>query len=375
MFRIFEVMIMNSSCKKQLSARHLLKNVAMTASLFLASSCFAASNHLPNIKILATGGTIAGAADTSTQSSYKVAQVGIQTLIDAVPEMKNIANISGEQVANIGSNNMNNEIWLKLAKRTNELLARKDVDGVVITHGTDTMEETAYFLDLTVNSEKPVVLVGSMRPSTAKSADGPMNLYDAVATAVDKESKNLGVLVTMNDRVFEARDVLKTNTTSVQTFMSPNFGPIGYIYDSDVKYRSDLKHSRSQRTHFDVSKLNKLPTVGIVYNYANTSTLPVQSLVNAHYEGIVNAGSGNGSIYDDVKDILTKAVKENTIVVRSARTPTGFVTYDPSYDSGKYGFIPSGVLSPQKSRVLLMLALTKTHNQDKVRKIFNNNAY
>lgn len=178
----------------------LKKLTALTVLSLAMSSAYA--SDLPNITILATGGTIAGGGETSVSSAYKAGQLTVERLIEAVPEMKDIANISGEQVVNIGSQDMNDEVWLTLAKTINKQCA--NTDGFVITHGTDTMEETAYFLDLTVKCEKPVVLVGAMRPATEKSADGPMNLYNAVVVAVDKKSAGRGVLVAMNDQVLGA---------------------------------------------------------------------------------------------------------------------------------------------------------------------------
>ena len=290
----------------------------------LSISSFSFAGELPNIKILATGGTIAGAGKNATDSSYTAGKVGVDQLVYAVPEIGKLAHISGEQVVSIGSQDMNDAVWLKLAKRVNALLARDDVDGIVITHGTDTMEETAYFLNLTVKSDKPVVLVGSMRPSTAKSADGPMNLYNAVVTATDKDSRGRGVLVAMNDTVFGARDVTKTNTTSVQTFQAPNFGPLGYVHNSEIQYQRTPTRRHTTDTTFDISKVEKLPKVGIVYNYANASELPVKAFVSADYDGIVSAGVGNGNIYHTVFDALAKASKNGTMVVRSSRTPTGF---------------------------------------------------
>ena len=180
---------------------------------------------LPNVVILATGGTIAGSGATSTTSvGYKAATVPVQALIDAVPELKKIAAVRGEQVFQIASQNMTNDYWLKLAKRVNELLQKPEVDGIVVTHGTDTLEETAYFLDLVSKSDKPVVIVGAMRPSTALSADGPINLYNAVLIAGSKEAVGKGVLVCLNDQINCARDVTKTNTYTADTFKSPELG-------------------------------------------------------------------------------------------------------------------------------------------------------
>lgn len=164
----------------------------------------------PNVVILATGGTIAGSAASNTQmTGYKAGALGIDVLLQAVPEIHKVANVKGEQISNIGSESMNNKIWLKLAKRINELLAKPDVDGIVITHGTDTLEETAYFLNLVTKSDKPVVIIGAMRPATAISADGPVNILNAVNLAASKDAKGRGVLIAMNDNINGARDVQK----------------------------------------------------------------------------------------------------------------------------------------------------------------------
>src|SRR6202047_783770 len=192
---------------------------------------------LPNIVILATGGTIAGSGSNSTTTvGYKAATVPVQALIDAVPELKKIATVRGEQVFQIASQNMTNDYWLKLAKRVNELVQQPDVDGIVVTHGTDTLEETAYFLDLVSKSDKPVVIVGATRPSTASSADGPINLYNAVLIARSKEAVGKGVLVCLNDQINAAREVTKTNTSTADTFKSPELGVLGYVQGNRIAF-------------------------------------------------------------------------------------------------------------------------------------------
>ncbi|MDY4281545.1 MAG: L-asparaginase 2 [[Pasteurella] mairii] len=330
------------------------------------SSAYAA--ELPNITILATGGTIAGSGKSSVSSEYQAGQLTIDTLIEAVPEMKNIANIKGEQIVKIGSQDMSDEVWLKLAKAINSQC--KGTDGFVITHGTDTMEETAYFLDMTVKCEKPVVLVGAMRPATEKSADGPLNLYNAVVVASDKASAGRGVLVAMNDVVLGARDVTKTSTTAVQTFSSPNFGALGYIHNSKVDYERAPESKHTVNTPFNVDELTELPKVGIVYAYSNMPTEPLKALLDAGYKGIVAAGVGNGNVNTANLALLEQAAKNGVAVVRSSRVPTGYTTRDAEVDDSKYGFSASGTLNPQKARVLLQLALTKTQDPKQIQQYF-----
>lgn len=344
-----------------------LKKLALLTMLGFSISMTQAA-ELPNITILATGGTIAGSGETAVSSAYKAGQLNIEALINAVPEIKQLANIKGEQIVKIGSQDMSDEVWLKLAKTINAQC--KDTDGFVITHGTDTMEETAYFLDLTVKCEKPVVLVGAMRPATEKSADGPLNLYNAVVVATDKKSAGRGVLVAMNNEVLGARDVTKTSTTAVQTFHSPNFGSLGYVHNSKVDYERSPESKHTINTPFNVDNLDSLPKVGIIYAYSNAPVEPLKSLLDAGYDGIVSAGVGNGNVNAQNFELLANAAKDGVAVVRSSRVPTGYTTRDAEVDDSKYGFIASGTLNPQKARVLLQLALTKTKDPKVIQQYF-----
>ncbi|MGR3808428.1 L-asparaginase [Pasteurella testudinis DSM 23072] len=343
-----------------------LKKLALTLLCGFGLSAYA---ELPNITILATGGTIAGGGKTAVSSAYKSGQLTVDTLIEAVPEMQQLANIKGEQIVNIGSQDMNDQVWLKLTKTINQQCA--DTDGFVITHGTDTMEETAYFLNLTVKCDKPVVLVGAMRPATEKSADGPLNLYNAVVVAADKKSANRGVLVAMNGQVLGARDVTKTSTTAVQTFTSPNYGPLGYIHNSKVDYERSPESKHTQNAVFNVDDLTELPKVGIIYAYSNMPAEPLQALLNAGYKGIISAGVGNGNINAANLALLEKAAKDGVAVVRSSRVPTGYTTRDAEIDDSQFGFSASGTLNPQKARVLLQLVLTKTANPQEIQQYFD----
>lgn len=325
----------------------------------------------PKIRIIATGGTIAGVSTSATKSNYKAGEVGIQQLLLAVPEINAIAEVSGEQLVKIGSQDMNDDVWLKLAKRINELLNKEGFDGVVITHGTDTMEETAYFLNLTVNSSKPVVMVGAMRPSTGMSADGPLNLYNAVAVASDKNAQNRGVMVVMNDVVLDAKDVIKTNTLAVETFKGANFGNLAYIHSGKPFFTRLVQNKHTTQSVFDIQNLNSLPKVGIVYGYSNASELPMKALIDARFDGIVYAGVGNGNFYHKLFELAVDAQKKGIQIVRSSRVPMGATTLDAEIDDVKYNFVVSQTLNPQKARVLLMLSLTKTKDWKQIQRYFN----
>ena len=249
---------------KRLNRIPLLVTLVLTVGMFQLALA-----QKKNVVILATGGTIAGAAATGTQSGYTSGAVTIDAMIAAVPGIKDMANIKGEQVSNVGSQDMSFEIMLKVANRINELMGQNDVDGFVVTHGTDTMEETAYFLNLVVKGSKPVVMVGSMRPSTAVSADGPLNLYNAVGVAIDPMAKGRGVLVVMNDWIHAAHSLTTTSTTAIQTFMSPLRGVVGVsAYGKNDWYSSPVWKHTSQ-TEFDVKGVTKLPRVDIVFACAD----------------------------------------------------------------------------------------------------------
>lgn len=325
----------------------------------------------PKIRIIATGGTIAGVSQSATSSAYGAGQVGIQTLIDAVPEIKDLADVSGEQLVNIGSQDMNDLVWLKLAVRINQLLNNEGYDGVLVTHGTDTMEETAYFLSLTVHSDKPVILVGSMRPSTAISADGPANLYNGVAALCTPETKGHGVMACMNNELFEAKSLIKTHTTDCATFKGGLYGEVGYVYNGKAYYLHAAPVAKQGLTsEFTVDENTQLPKVGIVYGYANCSPLPMQAFVDAKYDGIVLAGVGDGNFYKDVFDVAVKAQNSGIQIVRSSRCAIGPTNLNGEVDDAKYHFVASLNLNPQKARILLMLALTKTRDWQKIQQYF-----
>src|SRR6187401_2309927 len=274
---------------------HYRKSAMVLAALALSLQVTVAQTKKPNIVILATGGTIAGAAATGTQSGYQSGAVGIDTMVAAVPGITKLATIKGEQISNVGSQDMSYEILLKVAKRINELAKSPDVAGIVITHGTDTMEESAFFLNLTVKTDKPVVMVGSMRPSTAVSADGPLNLYNAVGVAVDPQAKGRGVLVVMNDQIHAAHSLTKTSTTAVQTFMSPVRGLVGVAAYGKNDFYTKPSWKHTLQSEFDVSKVTALPRVDIIFASVDMSPDLITASANGA-KGMVIAGVGNGNM-------------------------------------------------------------------------------
>ena len=331
----------------------------------------AATRPLPNIKILATGGTIAGAGTSHTQTvGYTAAVTAVDGLIAAVPELQNIANVTGEQVAQIASEDMTDAVWLKLAKRVNELLASPLVDGIVITHGTDTLEETAYFLNLVVKSDKPVVVVGAMRPATSISADGPMNLYRAVVLAGSAEAAGKGVLVMLNDQINAAREVSKTDTSALDTFKSPGLGLLGAIQNEQVSFYRQPTSRHTNASEFDVTQLSALPRVDIVYGYANNSRAMLDAAVKDGAKGIVHAGTGNGSVHANLKPAIAAAGQQGVIIVRSSRVGSGIVSRGGEFDDDRYGTVAGDNLNPQKARILLMLALTRTNDPAEIQQLF-----
>jgi len=344
---------------------------ALLACTLLLGSYAEAADKLANVTILATGGTIAGSGASSTTTvGYTAATVGVDTLIKAVPELAKVAQVKGEQVFQIASENVSNEHWLTLAKRVNVLLAQSDVDGIVITHGTDTLEETAYFLDLVVKSTKPVVLVGAMRPGTALSADGPINLYNAVLLAASPDAAGKGVLVAMGDQIHSARDVSKTNTSTPDSFKTTELGLLGYIQGNKPSFYRASTRKHTAETEFDISKLDKLPQVDIVYGYANVGPVALNALVAAGAKGIIHAGVGDGSLAATVKTALIAARKQGVMVVRASRVGQGILARNGEANDDELDFVAADTLNPQKARILLMLALTKTNDSKAVQKMF-----
>jgi L-asparaginase len=314
------------------------------------------ASNLPRILVLATGGTIAGQADPRATGAYKSGQITGEQLVQAVPGLDKLAKLSAEQISSIGSQDMNDKVWFALAHRIQQAFDKNEAEGIVVTHGTDTLEETAFFLDNVLKGDKPVVIVGSMRPATAVSPDGPSNLYEAVQVAADPRSRGHGVMAVLNDKIERARSVTKTNTTSLETFDSPNSGPIGYV-DTAGGIRFMAQASGLRRATYELPKDEQLPRVEIVYSHANMDAVPIEEAISHGAKGIVLAGVGDGNTSKQALDALELAAKNGIVVVRSTRVRSGFVTRNVEVDDDKNGFVVSEDLNPQKARVLTQLLI------------------
>jgi L-asparaginase len=346
----------------------LIGVVLVAAAVGIACAQGGKSNRKPHVVIVATGGTIAGSAASQTEAGYKSGAVGVDILIGAVPQLKELADVTGEQVASIGSQDMNDEVWLKLGNRVNAILADPKVDGVAITHGTDTVEETAYFLQLVTHSNKPVVITGSMRPSTAMSADGPLNIYNAVGIAASPTSRGHGVLVAIDDDIHCAHDIIKRHTTDVATFSSGEAGLEGAVlFGVPTWFRTDLP----RKDQFSIAGMKALPRVDIIYAHANMSPDMITSAVANGAKGLVIAGVGDGNMTAPAVDAVKAAVAKGVVVVRSSRVNGGIIRRNIEVNDDELKTVASMELNPSKARVLLQLALTKTSDPKKIQEYFD----
>ncbi|CAG7602637.1 asparaginase [Candidatus Vallotia tarda] len=315
----------------------------------------------PTVAILATGGTIAGEALVAAQTiGYTAGVIGVDRLLSAVPELDSVAAIRAEQVASIDSKDLDNALWIALTHRVNILLAQDDIDGLVIMHGTDTLEETAYWLHLTVSSEKPVVLTAAMRPFTALSADGALNLFNAVTLAAYPDAAARGVLVAFANRIHGARDITKVSTYAIDAFASPESGVLGWVHDKRVEFQRRVTRTHTIKSVFRLNVINTqnlLPVVQIVVSHAGVEGIIVDALVNAGTHGIVVAGTGNGSIHATLQKALVHARTQSVSVVRSSRVGSGHVMHNAAAPDDILGLVSAGTLNPYKARILLMLSL------------------
>jgi glutamin-(asparagin-)ase len=324
----------------------------------------------PRVVLVGTGGTIAGRGATAVSTSaYDCSVVPVDEVLANVPDVSRIAEVRAEQLFQLGSENFGGTHLIVLGKHVAALLARDDVDGIVITHGTDTIEETAFFLHLTLKSHKPVVLVGAMRPPSAISADGPINLYHAIAVAASDVGCRKGVLLVANDEIHTARDVVKTNTFKLEAFASP-YGPLGYVVEGKpVFYRLPARR-HTTGTEWSIGDIDALPEVGVIYAHGGMTGSSVGALVEAGAKAVIYAGTGNGNVATSVVDHLRNARDRGVHVVRASRTGSGVVIRNAAQADDQYGWLVADDHVPQKARVLMMLALTRHTDTKMLQNVF-----
>ncbi|CAN5749210.1 asparaginase [soil metagenome] len=324
----------------------------------------------PNVTLLATGGTIAGVGASAINSAtYVPAQVPISRLIEGLPHLANVANVTGEQFFQIGSENLTNENLVNLGRHVAKVLRDPTVDGVVITHGTDTLEETAYFLNLVIHGDKPVVLVGSMRPGSSLSADGPLNLYNAVVVSAAQRSRGKGVLIVMNDDILSGRDSSKRVNVKTNAFSS-QWGPLGLVVEGKTYWFREVAKRHTDRSEFDIDKIDKLAEVQIMYGSVGAGPEQHEAAVHKGAQAIVHAGTGNGSVAARQVDALRKISDSGVAVIRSSRVPDGVVLRNVEQPDDDYGWVVAHDLNPQKAKILAAVALAEPRTTAELQRIF-----
>lgn len=315
---------------------------------------------LPQVALLGTGGTIAGVADTPLeQISYQAGVLSVECMLESLPGIEGVARIASRQCGNLPSEDMRPCHWAQLGCDCAQALDDEAMCGVVLTHGTDTLEESAFYLHLTMSSSKPVVLTGAMRPATSLSADGPINIRDAVAVAASPQARGRGALIVMNGRILSARTAVKAGTLDVEAFRALESGLLGRVINGHpVFYHSGEDGPALAGTYAVHAGQDTLPRVDVLYACAGMPLDAVLFSLERSW-GLVVAGMGNGSMPSDVRKVLDQAVKAGKPVVRASRTGGAPVTDLEEYSS----FIASGMLSTPKARVLLMLALAEARRQ------------
>ena len=323
------------------------------------------------IVLMSTGGTIVSSGESATQTTgYRLGNLGINTLLDQLPDLKSKIDLEEIAVSHVDSSSMTSEIWLKLAREVQNAVDREDVGGVVITHGTDTMEETAYFLNLILKTDKPVVITGAMRPATALSSDGILNLYNAFQVACNEQSRSQGVMMVLNNLIGSARFSTKTHTTNVATFSGLLNGELGSVVDNAVMFNNKITRLQTPFSVKDFESDETFPKVVIVYSHADDDGTMVRAAVAAGVKGIVFAGLGNGCVPNRVLPEITKATAAGVRVVRASRVFNGAV-FNGLSEWEEAGMISAWNFSIIKARVLLQLALKKgITDVDELRKLF-----
>lgn len=323
---------------------------------------------MKKIAIVATGGTIAGVGKGGKTVTYTAGKINVDDILYTIPDLKDLCEIETYQLLNLDSNEMNEDHWLTLASEINQIVRKEDIDGVVITHGTDTLDETAYFLNLTLYTHKPIVITGAMRPASATSADGPFNLYQAICLALDEGAKGQGVLCLFSSTIYSARDIQKVNNFKIDAFDQKSLGCLGFMQDEKVYFYSKTFKSHTLNSAFSLGYIASLPKVAIAYYYAGAD-VAILDYLSSNHQGIVIIGSGSGNYSQAWIEKIHELYLKGTVFVRASRVNSGIVFDNPIFDP-YHCCISANTLSGQKARVLLMLALTKTKDLVQIKDIF-----
>lgn len=323
---------------------------------------------MKKVAIIATGGTIAGTGESGKTVSYYAGEMNVEAILETIPMIQNVAEIETYQLFNVDSNEMDENHWIELTNKVNEMARRSDIDGIVVTHGTDTLDETAYFLNLTVYTDKPIVITGAMRPTTATSADGPFNLYQAVCLAISEDARGQGVMGLFSNTIYSGRDIQKVNNYKIDAFDQKSFGCLGYMQDEKAYFYSKTFKLHTIHSAFSLGEITSLPKVAIVYFYAGASD-EILSFLGKTHQGIVIVGSGSGNFSRAWQKKIEALSSQGVVFVRASRVAQGIVFEDEIFDP-KGLCIPANTLSAQKARVLLMLSLTKTRDLMQIKDIF-----
>jgi glutamin-(asparagin-)ase len=318
----------------------------------------------PRIVLIGTGGTIAGRGESAINTSaYDCSIVSIDEILAAVPAAAQIADITAQQLFQLGSENFGNTELLQLGKHISALLKREDIDGVVVTHGTDTLEETAFFLHLGLPSDKPVVIVGAMRPPSSLSADGPLNLFNAIVVASCPAARGQGTLVVVNDEIHTARDVAKVNTFKLDAFQSP-FGPLGYVVEAEALFYRKVARRHTTHSAWSVDNIETLPAIAIVYAHGGLDAQTLEAILQYDVEALIYAATGNGNVATALRPVLVRARQKGIRIVRASRTGSGVVVRNAAQPDDRLHWLVADDHAPQKARILMMVALSKPHSMD-----------
>ena len=323
---------------------------------------------LPTIVVLATGGTIAGAGSIGKATNYRPGQLDVHALVGMAEGAHDIANVRAVQICNVNSDDITADHWLSLARAIDELAGDPSIDGFVVTHGTDTLDETAYFLNLVVKTEKPVIVTGAMRPATATSPDGPMNLLQSIALAGNSQARGRGVMVVFSDSIFGGRDVRKISTFQIDAFSANDFGCMGYMIDGVPHFYNASSKAHTIATEFAVGDIDELPPVAVAHFTVDADPAILDFLVESGARGIVIAGAGSGCYSKAWNERIIGLADKGIPFVRSSRIGAGMITYDDAYGGN---LVTGNDLAPQKAAVLLRLALTRTNDSALIQEMFD----